>query len=57
MTKKTKLGFLRRLIFKAVICCERAELQFNGKIRARGAELEIIDWVAVENSDDRYTYE
>ena len=37
--KRELLGYLRRLVFKAVICMERAHERFKGKIRPRGAKL------------------
>ena len=38
------LRFLQRLIFKAAICCERVEYKFKKRVRARNAELEVLEF-------------
>ena len=37
------LEFLRRIVFKIAICCERIEHFVNGRIRARNATLGVFD--------------
>ena len=41
--RKELLEFLKRIIFKISICCERIEHFVNGRIRARNATLGVFD--------------
>ena len=45
------LRFLQRLIFKAAICCERVEYRVNQRVRARNAELKVLEFKMAGQQD------
>ena len=51
------MEYLRRIVFKIAICCERIEHFVNGVIRARNATLGVFDATIKDNipdNDDNY---